>query len=107
MATALKNARVAPSAATLTTLYTCPAATTAVVGDLSICNRSATATTYRIAVRPLGASIADAHYLRYDLTIDGNSTDTISGITLIATDVLSVYATLATVSFNLSLQENS
>lgn len=107
MATALKNAALAPSAATLTTLYTCPASTTSVVGDLTICNRSATPTTYRVARRLLGAAIADAHYLRYDITIDGNSAETISGITFIATDVLSVYATLATVSFNLSLQENS
>jgi len=107
MATALKNFASAPSATTLTTLYTCPASTTAVVGDLTICNRSATATTYRVARRLLGAAIADAHYLRYDITIDGNSSDTISGITLVATDVLSVYTTLATVSFNLSLQENS
>lgn len=107
MATALKNAASSPSAATLTTLYTCPASTTAVTGDLTICNRSATATTFRVARRLLGAAVADAHYIRYDATIDGNSSETISGITMIATDVLSVYATLATVSFNLSIQENS
>jgi hypothetical protein len=107
MAVALKSFASSPSAATPTTIYTCPASTTAVVGDLTICNRSATATTYRIARRLLGAVLADAHYLRYDITIDGNGADTISGIALIATDVLEVYATLATVSFNLSLQENS
>lgn len=107
MATALKNARLAPSAATLTTLYTCPADKTAVVGTLTICNRSATATTFRIALRPLGATVADSHYLHYDETIDGNSTMYIGGQTLIATDELSVYATDATLSFNLSLQENS
>lgn len=107
MATTLKNFASAPAAATLTTMYTCPASTTAVVGDLTICNRSSTATTYRIARRLLGAAVADEHYLRYDITIDGNAADTISGITFSATDKLDVYATLATVSFNLSLQENS
>jgi hypothetical protein len=107
MAVALKNKTVAPSAATLTTLYTCPASTTAVVGILTVCNRSATATTYRIATRPLGAAIANEYYHCYDITIDGNSTDTYSGLCFVATDILSVYATLATVSFNVSLQENS
>ena len=107
MAVALKNFSIAPSAATQTTLYTCPASTTAVVGMLTVCNRSATATTYRIATQPLGAGITNANYHCYDITIDGNSTDTYSGLCFIATDILSVYATLATVSFNVSLQENS
>lgn len=90
----------APSAATLTTLYTVPGATSAVVSTLTACNRTSTATAIRIAVRPAGAAIANQHYLACDLPIGG--TETISftlGVTLAATDVVSVYATLATVSF--------
>jgi hypothetical protein len=108
MAVALKSIASSPSAATLTTAYTCPAATTAVVGAINICNRSATPTTVRVARRLLGAAIADAHYLAYDLPLDANEVISIGGGTsLIATDIISVYATLATVSFNISLQENS
>ena len=108
MATTLKNARVKPSAATLTTLYTVPAATTTVVSSITICNISATQTTFRVAVRPLGAAIADEQYIYYDVTLAGNDTFIFTGgITLIATDVISVYATLATLSFNLFFQENS
>lgn len=108
MATTLKNSRSAPSATTLTDIYTVPSATTAVVSSIVACNRSATATTIRIAVRPLGATIANSHYLYYDLPLDGNDTFVFTGgITLIATDVVSVYTNDATVSFNIFYQENT
>lgn len=97
-----------PSATTLTTLYTVPAATSTVCSSLTICNRSATATSFRVAIRPSGASISDEHYLYYDVTIAGNDTFIATiGITLATTDVVSVYATLATLSFQLYGQENS
>ena len=108
MATALKNARVKPSAATLTTLYTCPASTSTVVSSITICNLSATPTTFRVVLLPLGAAVADADYIYYDVTIAGNDTFIFTGgITMVATDVIQVYATLATLSFNLYGQENS
>jgi hypothetical protein len=91
----------APLAATLTTLYTVPALTSVIGSTLVIANRGA-ATTVRVAIRVAGAAIADAQYLAYDLAIAANTTFTLTiGITLATTDVVSVYATLATVSFNL------
>ena len=95
-----------PSAASLTTLYTAPSS--AVCSSIVVCNQSATPTTFRIAVRPAGAFIASQMYLYYDVAIAGNDTfvSTI-GITLAASDVVSVYATLATVSFNLFGKESS
>jgi hypothetical protein len=91
-----------PSAATLTTLYTVPGSTDAVISSITVCNRSAVGTTFRIAIRPSGASISNEHYLYYDVYIQGNDTFVATiGITLDATDVVSVYATLATLSFNL------
>ena len=50
----------APSATTLTTLYTVPSATTAVISSIVIANRDASSATYRIAVRPDGAAIANS-----------------------------------------------
>lgn len=98
----------APSATTLTTLYTAPAATSAVASSVVVCNRSATATSFRVAVRPAGAAVSNEHYLYYDVPIAGNDTFTATlGITLATTDVVSVYATLATLSFNLFGQENT
>jgi hypothetical protein len=91
-----------PSAATLTTLYTVGAATETVVSSMTICNRSATPTSFRVAVRPAGAAISNEMYLYFDVPIGGNDTFAFTfGVTLAATDVVSVYATLATLSFNL------
>jgi hypothetical protein len=108
MATTIKVlGQVAPGAASQTTLYTVPAATSTVCSSIVVCNRSATATSFRVAVQPAGAGIAVQHYLYYDVTIAGNDTFIATiGITLAATDLVSVYATLATLSFNLYGQES-
>lgn len=92
----------APSAATLTDLYTVPAATSVVSSTLNVCNRSATPTVIRVSVAPGGAANANAQYLAFDVPIGGNAVLTFTiGITLAATDVVRVYNTLATCSFSL------
>jgi glucose-6-phosphate dehydrogenase assembly protein OpcA len=90
-----------PSATTLTALYTVPASTQAVCSTIAICNTASSATTYRIAVRPAGASIANSQYLAYDAALPANDTATLTlGVTLAATDVISVYAASANVAFS-------
>ena len=90
----------APAATTLTTAYTVPASTEGIVSTVTVCNRSATATDFRIAVRPAGAGISNEHYVAYDHAIGGNETVVITlGFGLATTDVVSVYNTLATCSF--------
>lgn len=97
-----------PSATTLTTLYTVPASTEATCSSFTVCNRSATATSFRLAIRPAGGGISDEMYIYYDVPIPGNDTFVATvGFTLEATDVVSVYATLATLSFQLFGQEKS
>lgn len=89
-----------PSATTVTTLYTVPSATQAVVSTIVICNQTATAATYRIAVRPAGASLAAVHYVAYDITVGASDSTALTlGITLATTDVITVYASTATLSF--------
>lgn len=91
----------APSATTATTLYTVPAATSTVVSTISVCNRDSASAQYRIAVRPAGASLANQHYIVYDASLTGNSTDTVTiGVTLATTDVITVYASTANFSFS-------
>jgi hypothetical protein len=91
-----------PSATTLTTLYTVPSATQAIGSTLAVCNLAATAATYRVAVRPAGASIANSQYLVYDSTVGANDTVVLTlGLALAATDVVSVYASTANVAFSL------
>ena len=93
--------QVAPIITTATTLYTVPAATSTVASTLTICNFGAP-TTYRVAVRPAGAALAALHYIAYDSTINGNDTVLLTlGLSLAATDVVTVYAGAATLSFGL------
>lgn len=90
----------APSATTATTLYTVPASTQTVSSTIVVCNRGSETGSYRVAVRPAGASLANQHYIAFDAALPANSTDTISiGATLAASDVLTVYASNANFSF--------
>ena len=85
---------------TLTALYTVPAGTSTVISTIAVCNQAASTATYSIAIRPAGAAINNKHYINYNTAIPANDTVTISiGITLASTDVVSVTASTATVSF--------
>jgi len=89
-----------PSATTATTLYTVPAATQAVISTLVVCNQASTAATFRLAVRVGGAALAASQYLAYDVTVGAaDSTALTLGITLAATDIVTIYASSATLSF--------
>lgn len=72
-------------------LYTVPSSTQAIVSTLSIANITTTAATFRVAVRLAGASIANQHWLAYDVALGGADSVTLTlGVTLAATDVLTV-----------------
>lgn len=91
----------APSATTATTLYTVPADTEAVISTIFVCNRGTDASTFRIAVRPNGATLANEHYIAYDVLILGSTSTAITvGVTMDATDVLTIYSSSANLSFN-------
>jgi len=91
-----------PLATTNTTLYTVPSATSSVCSTITICNQAATSATFRIAVRPAGATLEAKHYVAYDTSIPANDVLTMTiGVTLATTDVVTVYASTATLSFNL------
>jgi predicted secreted protein len=89
-------------ATTLTDVYTVPASTETVISTIIITNRSASARTYRIAIRPNGASISDSHYIAYDVPMVANDAATLTlGITLDAADVVSVYASDVDMTVNI------
>jgi len=95
-------AQSAPSATTNTDAYTVGSGKTAVVSTITVCNRSAVAVTYRIAIRPLGATIANQHYIAYDVALAANDTTALTlGVTLGSTDVVTVYASTADLSFGI------
>jgi glucose-6-phosphate dehydrogenase assembly protein OpcA len=90
-----------PAATTATTLYTVPASTSAVVSTINVCNQSSSSTTFRIAVRPVGAALVAAHYLAYDTALAANDSIALTlGISLATTDVITVYAGNANLSFH-------
>ena len=94
--------QVNPSAATATTLYTVPSATSTVCSTITICNQAASAATFRLATRPAGATLAAQHYISYDTSIPANESIAYTiGLTLSTTDVVTVYASTSTLSFNL------
>ena len=101
MATAYKVlGQVAPAATTATAVYTVPSATEAVVSSVSVCNRAGTAATFRLSVRPDGASLANQHYLAYDADVLANDTIILTvGLTMDATDVLEAYASSGDLTF--------
>lgn len=91
----------APAATTATTLYTVPAATQTVCSTLAVCARGATSS-FRIAIRPNGATLADSHYIVYDNWVDSKDSVFLTlGITLGAGDVVTVYTDQATNTFSL------
>lgn len=91
-----------PSATTATTIYTVPASTSAVVSTITICNQSASSDTYRIAIRPAGATLDPKHYIAYNSAIPAYDSISLTiGITLATTDVVTVYANTANLSFSL------
>ena len=93
--------QVNPSATTATTLYTVPSAKSAVISSLTVCNQASTAATFRIAVRPAGATLAALHYVAYDVAVGAADTTALTlGITLATTDVVTVYASTANISFH-------
>ena len=102
MATTIKVlGQVNPAATTATTLYTVPSAVATIVSTISVCNQAATAATYRIAVRPAGATLAAQHYIVYGATVPASDTTMLTvGLTLATTDVVTIYASSATLSFN-------
>lgn len=95
-------AQSAPSATTLTDIYTVPALTQAVVSSISICNRSASDVAVRLSVAVAGEADATKQYIYYDLEIPANDNlSRESGVTLGAGDVIRAYVASANISINI------
>jgi hypothetical protein len=89
-----------PSATTVTDLYTVPSATSTVCSSLSICNRGATQTTFRISISAAGAATSNKDYLYYDVILAGNDTFIATiGVTLATTDKIRIYSGNSSLSF--------
>lgn len=95
-------AQAAPSATTNTDVYTVGSGKSTIVSTISICNRGNSSAAFRIAVRPAGATLANQHYLVYNAPVAGFDTTNLTlGVTLAATDVVTVYGSSADLSVSL------
>jgi hypothetical protein len=93
-----------PAATTETQLYVVPSATSAVVSSLVICNQTASAATYRIAVVTSGGSVSPAaakSWIVYGATVAASDSSILTvGLTLATGDQIRVYASTANLSFS-------
>lgn len=98
----------APSATTLTGVYTVPTTSKAIISSVAVCNRGSTTATFRISVAADGAADSNAQYHVYDAEVAANSTFIYqASITMSGDDVLRVYASNGNLSFNVSGAEVS
>jgi hypothetical protein len=75
--------------------------TEAIVSTVAVCNRGATSTTYRLAIRPDGTAVANQHYIAYDATIPANDTIALTlGLTMNQSDILAAYAGNGNLTFS-------
>lgn len=97
--------QLAPAATTESTLYTVPAATSAVSSSIVICNQAAAPATFRIAVVKSGGATVPAaalSWIVYGTTVAANdSTILTMGLTLATGDKVQVYSSSATLSFQI------
>jgi len=91
-----------PAANTLTTVYTVPSSTEAVVSTIAVCNLGPAPTTYKIAVIKDGDTVANEDYIVYDASIAPQDTMTFTlGLTLNAADIIRTESFSGLVSFNI------
>ena len=88
--------QVAPANTSNADLYTVPEDTQTTVSSLVVCNLTGNTPTFRVAVRPLGATVANENHIYYDKAMVANdSRFIIIGMTLSDTDVVTVRSSAA------------
>jgi len=90
-----------PAAATDFNLYTVSGSKQTIINCITVANRDANSATYRISVRPDGATLTTDHYIAYDVQIGSNTSVALNlGLTLDTNDVITVQSSTALVTFN-------
>ena len=90
-----------PAAATDFNLYTVSGSKQTIINCITVANRDANSATYRISVRPDGATLTTDHYIAYDVQVGSNSSVSLNlGITLDTNDVVTVQSSSGLITFN-------
>jgi len=81
-------------------LYTVPASTSAIISTVNVCNQTTSNVTFRLSIRPAGATGTSKHFIVYDSPIPAQDTIALSlGMSLGNTDVITAYTFQGNVSF--------
>lgn len=76
-----------------TDIFTVPSATETVISTLVVANIGTAATTFNLAIRPDGETLANKHYIAKGVPIAANDSTTLTlGMTLDAADVVTAAA---------------
>jgi hypothetical protein len=91
-----------PAANTYGTLYTVPAGKSTIASTLNVCNLNSSNVGFRIACRQGGAALTNAQFIAYDIALGAQDAIGLTlGMTLTASDVVTVYSYQGNVAFNL------
>lgn len=91
-----------PTNNTFTDLYVVPAGNSAVISTVNACNTSSANVSFRVMVRPKGNTISAQQYIAYDVALAVQDAISLTlGMTLDATDVVTVFSNQGNVAFNL------
>ena len=90
-----------PAANTSWDIYTVSGTKDAIINCITVANRDANSATYRISVRPDGATLTDDMYIAYGVQVDPASSVALNlGITINQNDVVTVRSSSGSVAFN-------
>jgi len=93
-------AQANPASATYTDILTASASTEYLISSLIVTNLAATDGTYRIALRENGAARQNKHFIAYDSVVPGNDSIGLTlGLTINDADIMTVYASTASIAF--------
>lgn len=94
---------IASSATTETSIYASPTATTTTIRQILVCNTNASAAVVSMSLVPYGSTASTSNRLFKDFSIPANETIILDVAQVLeAGDFLSVYSTLANVTFTVS-----
>ena len=91
-----------PAANTSVDLYTVPVGRQSIVSTLNVCNTTLSNVTFRVMVRNAGEAINQKQYIAYDTALPAQDAIGLTlGMTLNASDVVTVQSYQGNVAFNL------
>lgn len=94
--------QIQSAANTFQDVYAVPVGANAIISTINVCNQASTADFFRIAVRPSNTAIQSKHYIAFNTTVPPNDTVSLSlGLGMGQTDVITVFANTASVSFGI------